>query len=279
MMDGLHRDRLFAFCGAFATVALLVPLMLVLVSLLDAGLDTLSWEFLTSLPRESGRTGGIFSVLVASVWILGTCLAAAVPIGLGCALFLSEFVDAGSKTAMRLGFVLDGLAAVPSIVYALFGYQLFAVTLGFGFSILSGGLTLACMVLPLMIRSSEQALRAVPTGYRQAALALSVSRSGLIVNILLPLAAPGIAAGIILSTGRALAETAALLFTAGYVLRMPGSIMDSGRALSVHIYDLAVNVPGGTQAAAASALVLFALLALINSSVRIMTLHWQRHAL
>ena len=124
------------------------------------------------------------------------------------------------------------------------------------------------VVLPLMIRSSEQALRAVSRDQRQAALALAVSRAGWIRRILVPSAAPGIAAGIILSVGRALAETAVLLFTAGYVLRRPDSVLDSGRALSVHVYDMAMNVPGGGERAAATALVLVTLLVVINLMVR-----------
>ncbi|HBC17732.1 MAG TPA: phosphate ABC transporter, permease protein PstA, partial [Alcanivorax sp.] len=178
------------------------------------------------------------------------------------------------RRAQWLGGVLDMLAAVPSIVYGLFGYQFFAISLGLGFSILSGGLALALMVLPLMIRSAEQALRAVPLSYRQAGEALSISRWGWVRRILVPQAAPGIAVGIILSIGRALAETAVLLFTAGYVLRRPDSVMDSGRALSVHIYDLAMNVPGGMPRAAATGLVLVAILVILNLLVR----RWLRPA-
>lgn len=117
--------------------------------------------------------------------------------------------------------------------------------MGLGFSILSGGLTLACMVLPLLIRVSEEALRATPPSYRQAAAALGLSQGGFLRRVLVPAAAPGIAAALILSVGRALAESAALLFTAGYVTRLPDSVFDSGRALAVHIYDLSMNVAGG----------------------------------
>jgi phosphate transport system permease protein len=150
----------------------------------------------------------------------------------------------------------------------LFGYQLFSIWLGLGFSILSGGLTLACMILPLFVRSAEHALRLCPSAYRTAAEALAIGRLGFIVKILLPTALPGIGAGLVLSLGRALAESAVLLFTAGYVLRMPSSVFDSGRALSVHIYDLAMNVPDGMPAAAASALVLIMLLLLVNGAIR-----------
>jgi len=160
---------------------------------------------------------------------------------------------------------LDILAGVPSIVFGLFGNAFFALWLGLGFSILAGGLTLACMVLPILIRSVEAGLRSVPDDYRRAAAALALPRTAALRQVLLPMAAPGILVGLILGIGRALAETAALLFTSGYVSQAPGSLLDSGRALSVHIFDLAMNVPGGADRAYASALTLIALLLAINA--------------
>ncbi|NQY85334.1 MAG: phosphate ABC transporter permease PstA [Alcanivorax sp.] len=260
--------------GALLLLAVLVPMGLMLWSLLEQGAGVISVDFLLDDPRQAGRAGGIAALLVSTGWILAVCLLVAAPMGLGCALYLSEQVPAGTRRAQWLGGTLDMLAAVPSIVYGLFGYQFFAISLGLGFSILSGGLALALMVLPLMIRSAEQALRAVPFSYRQAGEALSISRWGWVRRILIPQAAPGIAVGIILSIGRALAETAVLLFTAGYVLRRPDSLLDSGRALSVHIYDLAMNVPGGMPRAAATGLVLVAILVILNLLVR----RWLRPA-
>ena len=267
-------DRLAGMIGGLLLLAVLVPMGLMLWSLLEQGAGVLSMDFLLEDPRQAGRAGGIAALLVSTGWILAVCLLVAVPVGLGCALYLSEQVPAVARRAQWLGGVLDMLAAVPSIVYGLFGYQFFAISLGLGFSILSGGLALALMVLPLMIRSAEQALRGVPMSYRQASEALSISRWGWVRRILVPQAAPGIAVGIILSIGRALAETAVLLFTAGYVLRQPDSLLDSGRALSVHIYDLAMNVPGGMPRAAATGLVLVAILVILNLLVR----RWLRPA-
>ena len=267
-------DRLAGMIGGLLLLAVLVPMGLMLWSLLEQGAGVLSMDFLLEDPRQAGRAGGIAALLVSTGWILAVCLLVAVPVGLGCALYLSEQVPPGTRRAQWLGGVLDMLAAVPSIVYGLFGYQFFAISLGLGFSILSGGLALALMVLPLMIRSAEQALRGVPMSYRQASEALSISRWGWVRRILVPQAAPGIAVGIILSIGRALAETAVLLFTAGYVLRQPDSLLDSGRALSVHIYDLAMNVPGGMPRAAATGLVLVAILVILNLLVR----RWLRPA-
>lgn len=262
------RDRLALAGLSLAGGAVLALLAWLVLALLQAGAPALGWEFLTAAPAAAGREGGIGPLLVSTALILAVCLAVVVPLGLGTAVYLSEFVPAASRRGRALGYSLDVLAGVPSIVFALFGYQFFAITLGLGFSILAGGLTLACMTLPLMVRTSEQALRAVPGELRRAGQALALSHTGLLRRVLLPAALPGIAAGTILSIGRALAETAVLLFTAGYVLRLPGSLLDSGRALSVHIYDLAMNVPGGMRNAAATALVLLTLILIINITVR-----------
>jgi phosphate transport system permease protein len=269
------RDRLAAaLMGAAVLLVVALP-ALMLTEFLQEGLPRLSWEFLVGAPADAGRAGGIGSLILSTVWILGVCLGAALPLGLGCALFLSECVPAGSRAARWLGYSLDVLGGVP-YVFGLFGYRFFAVELNLGFSILSGGLTLACMVLPLFIRTSEEALRATPLRHRQAAAALGVTRSGFVRRVLLPSAAPGMAVGVILSVGRALAETAALLFTAGYVTRLPDSVFDSGRALSVHIYDLSMNVSGGEGNAAATATVLLGLLILINLVARNLGHYWQR---
>lgn len=261
------RDRLPALISGGASLLVWLALLSLVLGLLWHGAGQLTFEFLFSLPGSGGRDGGIASILLNTLLILAVCLAVVVPLGLGCAVFLSELVAPDSPAGRIIGYCLDVLAAVPSIVFALFGYQFFAITLGLGFSILSGGLTLACMALPLMVRSSEQALRSVSPSLREAGHALALGRTGMLRHVLLPEARHGIAAAVILSTGRALAETAVLLFTAGYVLRIPGSLLDSGRALSVHIYDMAMHVPGGESRAAASALVLVTLIILINLSI------------
>lgn len=255
----LRADRFHArWMGAVAAATLLVPALMAAELFVD-GLPALSRDFLLNAPADAGRAGGIGSVFVSTVWVLAVCLGVALPLGLGCALFLVEQLRPDSRLGRSLDLVLDILGGVPSIVFGLFGNRFFAVGLGLGFSILSGGLTLACMVLPLFIRSAEQALRQCPPGYRQAAAALALSRWGFVRRILVPVAGRGIALGIVLAAGRALAETAVLLFTAGYVTRWPGSWLDSGRTLAVHIYDLAMNVSGGSTNAAATALVLLVL--------------------
>jgi len=166
------------------------------------------------------------------------------------------------------------LAGVPSIIFGLFGNAFFCVYLKMGFSILSGGLTLACMVLPILIRSTEEGFRSVPAEYRFGATALGMSRTSTLVHLLLPAAMPGLVVGLVLGVGRAIAETAALIFTSGYVDRMPGSLMDSGRSLSIHIFDLSMNVAGGDSNAYASALVLIGIFILINAVASLIAERW-----
>ncbi len=238
----------------------------IVFSIVAGGIRSISWEFLTSDPEANGRSGGILPVLVSTALILTVCLVTAVPLGIATAILLSEFTRDDDRFGRFVRRSLDVLAGVPSIVFGLFGSVFFCRVLGMGYSLLAGGLTLACMVLPIFIRSAEAGLRAVPPEYRATAAALGLSHRAAIFRIILPAAIPGLIAGLILGLGRAAAETAALLFTSGYVDRMPGSLLDSGRSLTVHIYDLAMNVPGGNDNAYGSALVLIILLILINGA-------------
>jgi phosphate transport system permease protein len=247
----------------------------ILGELLRHGWTAVSWRFLVEAPRDAGRAGGIGPILVSTLGLLGVTLAASIPIATATAILLAEFARGSGRPATAIRMSLDTLAAVPSIVFGLFGNACFSLFLGFGFSILSGGLTLACMVLPLLIRSIEQALRTVPDDYRTAAAALGIPTGAALRTILLPAAAPGIVVGLVLAVGRALAETAALLFTSGYVDRLPASVFDSGRALSVHIYDLAINVPGGERHAYATALVLALLLVAVNGLTFLLADRWR----
>lgn len=230
------------------------------------GASRIDWSFLVTAPRSAGRAGGIAPILVATGLIVFVAVVAAVPIALATAIFLSEFVPAGNWIGTGIGLSLDILAGIPSIVFGLFGNAFFCVWLGLGFSILSGGLTLACMTLPILIRSAETGLRMIPREWRHGAAALGLSRATSLRQVFIPAAAPALMAGLMLGIGRAMAETAALIFTSGYVDRMPASLLDSGRAISVHIYDLAMNVAGGDRSAYASALVLVALLIVVNSA-------------
>ncbi|MCO6455928.1 MAG: phosphate ABC transporter permease PstA [Pirellulaceae bacterium] len=263
------------------TAALLVTgvLLWLLGDLAWSGAGQLSWSFLTEAPRNAGREGGIGPMLVSTGLLLLVCLSVSLPVGLGTAILLAEFSASDNRLGRLVRRSLDVLAGVPSIVFGLFGNAFFSVFLGLGFSILSGGLTLACMVLPILIRSTEEGFRSVPADYRMAAAALGLSRTTTLLRLLLPAAMPGLLVGLVLGTGRAVAETAALIFTSGYVDRRPGSLLDSGRALSVHIYDLSLNVAGGNAQASATALVLILLLLLINAAASRIMDRWLRRRL
>ncbi len=274
---GQVGERLATLC--VWAVALLVSLVFfwILIDLFLGGVRHLSLSFLFEAPRDAGRAGGIAPILVASLEIVAVCMLVALPIGIGTAVWLAEYAGDRNRLGRLVRRSLDVLASVPSIVFGLFGSAFFCLQLGLGFSILAGGLTLACMVLPIFIRTAEEGFRAVPQAYRLGAASLGISRTSTLFRILIPSALPALSAGFVLGVGRALAETAALIFTSGYVSRMPESLLDSGRAMSVHIYDLAMNVPGGNDNAFATALVLLLLLLLINASFAWISQHHLSH--
>jgi len=242
----------------FALTAVVVAILAWLViDLLRSAWPRLSWNLLTEDPRRAGRAGGLAPILVATAGVLTVCLAVVVPLGLATAIALAE---ARGRWANMVRASLDVLAGAPSIVVGLFGLLIFGDALGLGYSLASGGLTLAMMVLPVVVRLGEAALRAVPAELPATAAALGLSRTSCWLRLIIPTALPGLLAALALGVGRALAETAALLFTAGASERMPESLADPGRVLAVHIYELAMNVAGGEASAAASAVVLLAIL-------------------
>lgn len=269
-------DRALALVGAIAAFLSFTLFVWLVRDLVRLGLPRLSWTFLTAGVEDAGRSGGIGPLLISTLWILLCCLTLAIPLGTGCALWLSEFVRRGSPLARLVTGGVDLLASVPSIVFGLFGMVFFSQTLGLGFSILSGGLTLACMILPILVHTTLSALEALPVDLRPAAAALGLSKTTATTRILLPAALPGIVVGVTLGIGRALSETAALLFTSGYSTRTPESLSDSGRALSVHIYDLALNVANGSPMASSSALVLLALIFVVNAAAVTLSERWLR---
>jgi phosphate transport system permease protein len=243
-----------------SVLALLAPLLQVVVD----GWAVLSLEFVLQAPSDAGRAGGIAPVLVSTLWIMLLALGLSLPLALAGAVSLNELLNPDGRFATVLRASLDVLAGVPSIVFGLFGLAFFCRQLGMGYSIAAGGATLACMVLPTLTRALASALQAVSAEPRQAAAALGLSRATVLWFVTLPLALPGICAALMLALTRALAETALLLFTSGYADRMPTSVWDSGRTVSVHIYDLATNVPGGTTRAYGSALVLLLMLSVLS---------------
>ncbi len=262
---------------SWVTGLFLVLLMIFLLSdIVIISLPELSLDYLLDVPLSAGRKGGIFPIIVSTILILLICLAFVIPIGLGSALFLSEYTQSSNSSITLIKKSIDVLAAVPSIVFGLFGNAIFCVFFKMGFSILSGGLTLALMALPLFISTVEKGFSSTPSNYRLVGRSLGISKFTMIKSIIIPYALPSIFVGTVLSIGRALAETAALIFTSGYVDRLPESIFDSGRALSIHIYDLSMNVPGGDINAYKSAFVLISLIILSNTTINIILNKWYR---
>jgi phosphate transport system permease protein len=228
-----------------ASLVVVVPILSVVGIIVVRGAAALDWEFLTALPREGMKAGGIFPAIVGTLLlIVGTGLAA-IPIGVGGAIYLSEYArDTWITRTIRLAII--NLAGIPSVVYGLFGLGLFVLFLQFGTSIVAGSLTLALMTLPIIISAAEEALRAVPTEFRTVNASLGGTRWQGIRNVVLPQALPGIITGVILGLLRAAGETAPILFTvaAFFLPRLPRSLFDQTMALPYHLYVISTQVPG-----------------------------------
>jgi phosphate transport system permease protein len=212
-------------------------LMFIIAFILYHGLPHVSWAFLTQAPRSMGREGGVFPMIVGTIYVAALAVLIAAPIGVVTAIYLTEYTREGKLTAV-IRFGADCLAGIPSIIFGLFGFVFFVTTLGMGLSVLSGALTLALMVLPTIIRTSEEAILAVPRAYRDVSFGLGSTRWQMVTRVVLRCALPGIGTGVVLSIGRSISETAAVMLTAGSALGMPRSIFDSTRTLSLHFYTL-----------------------------------------
>ena len=218
----------------------LLLLIFIVLFVLRRGLPHVTWTFLSAPPTDSGRGGGVLPQLVGTLAVTALGVAVATPLGLGTAIYLTEYTREGTLTRL-IRFGAESLAGVPSIIFGLFGFVFFVITLGLGWSILAGGLTLAFMILPTVIRTSEEAIKSVPASHREVSLSLGASKWQTITLVVLPAALPGILTGMILGVGRSISETAAVIFTAGSSLSqvVPTSVFDGTRTLSVHFYQLA----------------------------------------
>ena len=214
------------------------------------------WEYST-------ENVSMLPAIVITVLMVVLALLFAAPVGMGAAIYLVEYARKGSRLVSLVRLTTESLAGIPSIVYGLFGFLLFVVACGMGFSILGGALTLAVMVLPLIMRTTEEALKSVPDSWREGSFALGAGRLRTIFRVVLPAAVPGILSGVILSIGRIVGESAALLYPAGTVAAMPESLLSSGRTLSVHMYAL-LSEGLYVNEARATALVLLIVVLLIN---------------
>jgi len=229
--------KVLVWVGALSTIAVMV---LILFKVLSEGLPSLGLRFFLASPKEMGREGGIFPMIVGTAALTAVALIVATPLGIGTAIFLREYTREGRITRM-IRFGTDCLAGVPSIIFGLFGFVFFVIYLNMGWSILSGGLTLAAMILPTIISTSEEAIKAIPEKYREVSYSLGGTKWQTVIHTILPSALPGIFTGIILSIGRSIGETAALVLTAGSSLLMPTSLFSPVRTMSVHFYILATE--------------------------------------
>jgi len=236
-------------------------LVFILAFILAHGLPHVTWTFLTQSPTSMGREGGIFPMIVGTILVAALAVLVAAPIGVATAVYLTEYTREGRLTTV-IRFGADCLAGVPSIIFGLFGFVFFAITLGMGLYVLSGSLTLALMVLPTIIRTSEEAIRAVPYAYREVSFGLGSTRWQTVIHVVLRSALPGISTGIVLSLGRSISETAAVMLTAGSALRLPRSLFDSSRTLALPFYILAREGISMPNAYATASVLIIAILAL-----------------
>ncbi len=218
--------------------------------------ELFAWEFNTD-------NMSMMPAIVSTVYMTILSLLMAVPIGVFSAIYLVEYAKRGSRLVKVIRTTTETLQGIPSIVYGLFGYILFVITLGWSYSLMAGAVTLAIMILPLIIRTTEEALMSVPDAYREGSFGLGAGKLYTVFKLILPCAVPGILAGVILAIGRIVGESAALIFTAGTVAQVPESLFDSARTLSVHMYAL-LSEGLYTDEAYATAVVLLILVICIN---------------
>lgn len=256
--------------GLFRLLCVLIVGLLfwILGFILYNGIGVISWEFLTTGPKDGMTSGGIYPAIVGTLCLILGSMLLAFPLGVMSAIYTSEY--AGNSWVVKvIRIMTNNLAGIPSIVFGLFGMSLFVNTMGFGDSIIAGSFTLGLLVLPLVIRTTEEALKAIPNSFRSASLALGASKLQTIRKVVLPMAFPNIITGLILSIGRVSGETAPILFTvAAYFLpKLPTSIFEQVMALPYHLYVVATSgtdIEASRPIAYGTALVLIAIVLLMN---------------
>ena len=273
----IHVSEIFIY-GLIFLSSLLAVLFLVFIIfyVLSKGLGSINKEFLTTVTSVRKGTVGIAGNIVNTVLIIILTMLIATPIGVGAAIYLNEYAKPG-KFVSTIEFATEVLSGIPSIIFGLFGMMFFVETLGLGYSILTGSLTLILMVLPLITRNTQEALKTVPNGYRNGAIGLGAGKWYMIRTILIPSSMPGIITGVILAIGRIVGESAALLFTAGSAKLLPKSflgifdkIFQSGGTLTIQLY-LSATSEGDFQSAFGIAVVLLVIVLLINIATKTLT--------
>ena len=258
----LTQKLAWGFVWAAGIIAVLV-LLFIIGYVLTKGLSVISPAFLFT-PPEGGLSGegGISSCIVATLWLIAITMAILTPLGIGAAIYLAEYAPDNRFTHL-IRYSVELLAGVPSIVFGLFGFAIFVLALHFNYSILAGALTLVCLLLPFLMRSAEEAMKAVPQSQREAALALGATRWQTVAHVIMPAALPGIVTGIILCIGGVVAESACLYVTMGGSAGMPTSFLSGGRTLAVHVFYLAMETNALDKALATGA-VLIILILIVN---------------
>ena len=266
----------FGFIVASVVIVLLI-LLILLQDIVVHGLPALSWEFLTQSPKDLGRAGGIFPAIVGTFYLVTGAILIALPLGVGAAIYLIEYTRE-SRVTQFIRTAVDLLNGTPSIVFGLFGLAFLVYFLNFGVSLIAGQITLALMVLPTMIRATEESLKNIPQSLREGSLALGATRWQTIYRVVLPPAVPGIVTGTILSIGRAAGETAPIMFTAVVFSQryLTSSVFEPVMALPYHLYILATNVPGSSTNKYGTALVLLLLVIGIYSVAIFVRTHFQK---
>ena len=248
------------------TLATIIPIIAVVIYVIYKGAPAVNWGFLTEMPNNGMRAGGIWPAIVGTFYLtVGTAIFS-VPLGIAAAIYLSEYATDNQFTRyIRLAII--NLAGIPSVVYGLFGFGLFVIFLNFGTSILSASLTLSIMTLPVIISTTEESLRAVPQSFRVVSISLGGTKWQTIKRLVLPQAIPGILTGVVLGLERAAGETAPILFTgaAFFLPRLPGSPLDATMALPYHLFVISTQVPGmPVQIQYGTVLVLLAFVLIMN---------------
>ncbi len=261
---------LIRFCG-YSVIAILV---LILGFIVSHGISAISWDFITGYPEDGMTKGGIFPAIVGTLCLVVGSMSFAIPVGVMSGIYISEY--AGNNWVVKFIRVMTNtLSGVPSIVFGLFGMTLFVNSLGFGDSILAGSLTLGLLVLPVVIRTTEESMKSIPDSFRQGSLSLGASRLQTIHRVILPMALPNIITGIILSVGRVSGETAPILFTAAayFLPRLPQSIYDQVMALPYHLYVVSTSgtdIEASSTIAYGTALILILIVLIINVAANLL---------
>lgn len=252
--------RMIVILSAFLTVGALICIIayILVMGVPNLSLDLFAFEY-------NSENVSLFPALINTITMTLCTLLIAVPLGIFSAVYLTEYAKRGNKLVTVIGITAETLSGIPSIVYGLFGYLLFVTKLKWGYSLLAGTFTLSIMILPTIMRTTEEALKSVPDSYREGSFGLGAGKLRTIFRIVIPSAIPGILAGVILSIGRIVGETAALIFTAGSVAQIPDDLMGSGRTLAIHLYAL-WNEGLAAEQSYATAVVLLIIVILINAA-------------